>query len=235
MDIVWTKTLSLLDGDEHKGGQLFAALVKVVDLSKVASDMHDRITDTSWIKKMDVANQIAFNATSKRTIDKLVECIANRTSNNLSEDFGEYLISDAALEVMNSKFNHIKIPLAELIKEKISGNPGFDFHSEAPEKIIAYGEAKYSGIISRYADALKQITSFIELKKDDAELHLLRSFVSEQAVANYASGKKSYVAAFSITAADPEKVMANAIKSDHINSLANYDGLYLIGVFIDVK
>ena len=233
MKVLWGKEISV-PKDKAKGdGKLFAVLVEVADIAKIATDMHDRITETSWLNDLDVIDRTTFTATSAKTIEKLVECISSRRSDPLSEDFGEYLISDVALEALHSQYQHKKVPLAELLKEKISGNAGFDFHTETQFNVIAYGESKYSGSSTRYSDALKQISEFIQDKKDDIDLRLLNSFVSKDAVNNHIAGKKAYSAAFSINAKDPELIMNNVAASDYVMNLLACENLFLIGVVVN--
>src|SRR5690606_32332872 len=124
---------------------------------------------------------------ANKTIARLVNEILTKVENEVTEDFGEYLISDVAQNVLHTSFKHAKVPLAELLKEKLSNNMGFDFHTENRGSLIVYGEAKYSGSISPYANALTQIAEFIVDEKDMAELLHLRKFVTEDAANNAAT------------------------------------------------
>ena len=138
-----------------------------------------------------------------------------------------------AQDVLENSFSHRKVPLAELFKEKVSGNPGFDFHTESNSCMIAFGEAKYSGSENTYTKALTQIVDFISLAKDDMELTDLQRFVSTKAVENALNGNKAYIAAFSINAKRPETVFNNVLKSDLLTQLVLYPELYLIGVEVN--
>jgi hypothetical protein len=195
--------------------------------------MIETLSDTSWIEPLSATKKATFKATSERTIKKLVSNIHERVEGDkLTDDFGEYLVSDTALETLKQVYNHARVPLAELLKEKLTGNPGFDFHSECETQLISFGEAKYSGRSSPYNRALKQIKDFVGLRKDIAELIVLENFVSERATARCLDGKKSYTAAFSLNH-DPERMFNNAINNDHLAELLGHQELYLIGVEID--
>ncbi|MBG6288400.1 hypothetical protein I5I61_13175 [Pseudomonas nitroreducens] len=207
--------------------------VRISDIDVRAEEMLNAISDTSWIDGFGAVKKIAFQARAKRTVAKLVELIKSRSSSSLSTDFGEYLVSDSAQCVLDSSCSHTKVPLAELLKEKVSGNPGFDFHTESQTGFIAFGEAKYSGKRSPYTKALEQIIDFIGLEKDSAELDLLENFVSAEAVQRYIEGHKAYVAAFSINSDDPAGVLTSAISHAFTDKLLGYRELYLIGVEID--
>src|SRR5690606_33203838 len=102
-------------------------------------------------------------------------------------------------------------------------------------KLIAYGEAKYSGSSSPYAKAITQINEFIGDEKDDAELIILSKLVSSEAIDNAVEGKKAYVAAFSINAAKPDDIMDNALESEHIKTLLSFPEVYVIGIKVDAK
>ena len=213
---------------------VYIAHVTINDVDKRATEMVTAIADSSWIYRLNAVSKAAFEATSAKTIIKLTQNIANKIENDkLTEDFGEYLVSDTAQCVMENIFKHTKLPLAELIKPRISGNEGFDFHSECGDSFITFGEAKYSGTKSPYTKALSQIIDFIEQNKDVAELVVLTHLVSEEAATNCAKGFKSYAAAFSINAAKPDMIINNALKSSQMDSLLGHKKLYLIGVEVN--
>jgi len=207
--------------------------IKIKDLDSRAGEMLAAIQDTSWILPLDVVGQISFKARSQRTIEKLVRLIQERSESNVTAEFGEYLVSDSAQSVLSLHLSHKKVPLAELLKEKVSGNPGFDFHTESVAEFIAFGEAKYSGSANPYTNALEQIGDFIGLEKDSAELVMLQNFVSVNAVKNYVAGHKSYVAAFSINSESPGKILSNAVSHALVDPLLDHKELYIVGVEID--
>ncbi len=212
--------------------KLHVIQIEVDEVAVRAKEMIDVILDTSWISKLDLINQISYEARAKRTIDKLVREIFEKITDDVTEEFGEYLISLSAQDALEVLYSHKTIPLAELFKEKVIGNPGFDFHTESSDQIICFGEAKYSENVSRYSDALEQIIEFIGLGKDASELADLRNFVSENAINNATANKRGYVAAFSINAKNPSTIIHNALNSDYISSLSDCNELYLIGVVI---
>ena len=146
--------------------------------------------------------------------------------------FGEYVVSMTAQDSLEIEMHHRKVPLAEMFKEKISGNPGFDFHTEAQSNTIAFGEAKYSATDNPYTRALTQIIEFIELGKDTMELTDLSRFVSGTAINKAIGGQKAYVAAFSINSTNYDLVFRNILKSEYLKELLEYTEVYLIGAEI---
>ena len=230
MNIISFNVTSMADYLETATGQIFLIAIDITDLESRVKEMLEVALDTSWLESMDVIDRMGYEARSVRTVDKVTNEILNNVESDISEDFGEYMVSDVAQTALKTHLSHIRLPLAELIKEKITGNPGFDFHTESPEALVAFGEAKYSGVKNAHGRALKQINEFIQDKKDIQEFPDIRRFVTEAAIQNAAVGKKAYSAAFSITTEDVDVIMNNALTSIHMKTLLTYEAVYLIGV-----
>ncbi len=212
---------------------IYRARVKVSDVGGQAKEMIAAISDTSWLNSLEVVPKRTFEARAKGTIDKLVNGILAKVQDKVTEEFGEYLVSNSALQAVTRSLGHRPLPLAELLKEKITGNPGFDFHTESHTGYIAFGEAKYSGTNNPYTNAITQILKFIGDKKDEMEFAIIENFVTEEAMQKALDGEKAYIAAFSINATSPENVMDNAISSEHTRNLARHKEIYLVGVEIE--
>ncbi|WP_391091287.1 hypothetical protein [Vibrio sp. NH-UV-68] len=207
-------------------------LINIENIKARAEEMISIIEDICWLKDLGPVQKVSYEARATRTITKLVDNILKKVEDEVTEEFGEFMISASAQEALVAAFGHVKVPLAELLKEKITGNPGFDFHTETQDALIAFGEAKYSGKINPYRNALEQIRDFINLKKHDAELVDLQHFVSEEAVNNHLEKKTSYVAAFSINSKKPISIISNAFDSDYLKDILNEKEIYLIGVTV---
>ncbi len=214
---------------------IYVMHVLIDNLSEQVSEMIRLIMDKSWISKLSPVDKMSFDSRSKRTITKLVDEIFKKVTNTVTTDFGEYLVSMSAQTALENSLTHQRVPLAELFKEKVTGNPGFDFHTESHTTLVAFGEAKFSGDGSPYSNALSQIYKFISLEKDVAELSDLCKFVSEQAISSAMKNNKAYIAAFSLNAVNPDRIFKKILSSEDIKPILNYSELYLIGVEIDDK
>lgn len=205
--------------------------VKINNFIDIIDEFEKHITDTTWINSLNEIAQLAFKANVKKTINKVVnEIIAKVKSNSkLNEDIGEYLVSYGAQKSLEIEFKHSLIPLAELIKEKISGNPGFDYHSVSYNDILIFGEAKFSLENTPRNKALSQIVEFVD-DRDHAELLWLQPFLNENSLNNIKEGKKGYAAAFAYNNKDLNKTFENAINSDELEKLINHEEIYLIAV-----
>lgn len=230
MKLLSYKITEMSEYDQSATGSIYSLAIDLSDIELRVEEMHEVITDTSWLSPLDIIDHETYRARSKPTIEKIVNEILQNVESEISADFGEYMVSDSAQTVLAEEINHIRIPLAELIKEKISGNPGFDFHTETHDTLVAFGEAKYSGVANAHGKALKQINDFIIAEKDIQELSDIRRFVTDAAVKNAAHGRKAFCAAFSIVSDDVSGIMKNALESEHIAKLFCYEALYLVGV-----
>lgn len=233
MEIISFKNENMEDYNKTVDCDVFSIHVKIHDIGIRAKEMIAILSDKSWINELDIIPRKSYEARAERTIDKLINDILNKVVSTVTAEFGEFLISSTAQDSLEIKYSHTKVPLAELLKEKVTGNPGFDFHTESHTNLIAFGEAKYSGSINPYRNAMEQIADFITLKKDDAELVDLQYFVSDESIENIKKDKKAFIAAFSINSQNPIDIFSNALSSTYIDDLLAYDELYLIGIEID--
>ncbi len=191
------------------------------------------IDNMGWVKGLEPVDEVTLEARAEGTIKYFRKLLLEDFEDKVTSDLGEYIISDTAQQVLVKVYDHAKWPLAELIKEKITGNPGFDFHSESPNLLIVFGEAKYGAKSNPHGRAFKQINKFIHKKKDIQEFSLLKPFASQGAMNNAMEGNKSYAAAFSVNSSNPEKILHNALCSQSLEKLLEHPEVYLIGVILD--
>lgn len=219
--------------------KIYACLVSV-DASESISSIIKEINDKSWMAKLDIVDQISYEARLTETVKIIMrDCVKFSSDTNYNMyDYsvvGEYIVSKEGRRALVEEFNHKSIPLAELWKEKVSNNPGFDYHSESTANKIVFGEAKYKSSYNPYNDAISQVEYFIEEKKDCKELTDLKNFVSENATQNFLQSKKGFAIAFSVKGNSPIEIIDNAILSDKIVKIKDYDEFYIIGVVINDK
>lgn len=233
MEVIKAKKEDMSEYGRTTTCAVHAVHIKIKDIKICAQEMMTAFEDTNWIEKLNAVGKISISARSEKTIDKLVNTILKGVDDKVTEDFGEYVISYYGQHVLFENFTHVKVPLPEFWKEKITGNPGFDFHTETLGSTIAFGEAKYNSNSNPYTIAIDQIIDFVKNKKDDAELIDLEKFVSAFAVQRYIDGFKAYVIAFSLKAKTPETVFRNLLSSDLFEELLIHSEIYVIGIEIN--
>ena len=203
--------------------------IKIKDFRPIVEEFEAHITDTSWINSLDEISKITFKATSQKTIDKIVNDIIAKLTTSVNEDIGEFIVSYSAQLALEIEHSHKRIPIAELLKEKISGNPGFDYHTISTNNYLVFGEAKFSLDSTPRARALEQIEEFIN-DRDNAELLWLQPFLDGDTKANIIKGEKGYAAAFSYNNNNIVTTLNNALASDPIKEIIKHKELYLIAV-----
>ena len=196
--------------------------------------IYSEIFNKAWINKYEKSIiRKSIEERCNRTIEKINEKLKRCEDDKISSEAGEYIISILGKKALTEDLNYINIPLAELWKEKVTGNPGFDFHSESIENKIIFGEAKYVCGKNAYNSALSQIKAFIEVKKDLLEMANLYDLVSNLASDNFENGKKGYAAAFSSTKITTRELIKNILDNDSLQKLLVYDELILVSVNIN--
>lgn len=230
MEIVNIEKIDMTKYGKIAKGDVYKIHVRIDNVEERAKDLIKAISDKSWINGLDIVDQISYDARAGRTIIKLVTEIFEKVDTVVTEEFGEYLVSESARDSLCDNFRHIKLPLAEIWKEKKTGNPGFDFHTESQSQLISFGEAKYSSSTNPHTVAINQIVGFIAENKDKMELTDLKHFCSKDAITNAINGNKAFVAAFSVNGQQYNRIFDTALNSEGFEQLLNYPELYIIGV-----
>lgn len=209
--------------------------IKIKNIEKRISDLVKVISDTSWIDKMNsVFAQDSYRINVNRTVAELVNNVMKSVNDEITSELGEYLVSMSSQEVLCKELNHILIPLSELWKEKVKGNPGFDFHTQTPSELISFGEAKYSFNSNPYNTAIEQIKDFISLGKDVADLVHLENIpnVSTTALYQVKASIRAFSIAFSLNAQNIKLIIKNVVKKLKEANLLRHPEIFIIGVEI---
>lgn len=194
----------------------------------------EQLSNISWIEKiMPEELRISMKEKVEPTVEFLNKQLSENDNGIITSKTGEYFVSEIAREAIINEMDYKDIPLAELRKEQVSGNPGFDYHSENKENIIIFGEAKYVASQNAYGRALRQVVDFIKCKKDLKEISELRDFVSEEAIKNANLGRKGYAIGFSSYKTKSEELINNIKRSEHFSELVRYEEFVIVAVDIN--
>lgn len=208
---------------------------RVSEIQNIAYDMVQKISSNCWtFKLLDEDYKDSYWACAKPTIDHLVNNILSEVleKDTVTSKFGEYLISIGSQVTLEQTFNHESLPIAELWKEQLTGNPGFDFHTLTNTDFLAYGEAKFNAKNNPYSEAIEQISSFITDEKDLREYKELKNINTKVKSKHKLKENKAFIAAFSLNAQNYKLIFENALKHEDIKKLIEYPELYLIGIEI---
>lgn len=206
--------------------------IEIEDVTVTLSEILKTIMSLSWLKNFD-ADYLAksYEQRAQITINDIASKFAACDNGKLTKDAGEYVVSELAREIIVSELGYLDIPLAEFLGKKISGNPGFDFHSQNTNtETIIFGEAKYVSSHSAYPRALEQINEFIDDKKDLADIADLRDFCTPAALSRASNGFKGFAAAFSAKSTSSDSIIKSIKARSDFCELLKYDEVILVAV-----
>lgn len=201
------------------------------DLSITIREIINSLSDMSWISQFDQQYvRLSFEDRAKNTAKYLANKINSDDENQLTKDTGEYVVSELARQAIVSELKYMDIPLAELFKEQVSGNPGFDFYSANLDKVIIFGEAKYKSNENAYGRAMKQVDNFINNRQDISDLIDIRAFFEEESLNKVASGEKGYAVAFAAKSITSDSLIKNIIRNKYYKNLALHKEVIYLAV-----
>lgn len=210
--------------------------VAVNNLEPAVQSIIEIIADTSWVVGLvDEVTKQSFLACAEPTIQKLSNDLKGAVDSGVTSDIGEYVVSVVARYIIEAKYSYKALPLAEIIKEKVSGNPGFDYHHEKDELILIFGEAKYLTGKNAHNSAFKQVVDFIKSSKDMKEVVTLSSFLSENTKTNLTNGKKGFSMAFSTSGKsfNENRLIELVEQNTHLKSLIEHEEIIVVAVDIN--
>lgn len=202
------------------------------DLATTLTDILTALMNLSWLSKFDTDFEIgAFASRANKTIDDIKEKFNKCTDDKVTNDAGEYVVSELAREAIVNKLSYLDIPLGELLGKKKSGNPGFDFHSQNIDTdTIIFGESKYVASTTAYSSALPQMIRFINDGKDVEDLPELKPFCTSAALHRAYNGSKGFAAAFSAKRTSSDDIIDNITKRKDYQALLSYEEVILVAV-----
>lgn len=225
--------------------QVWFIRISIDNLQEIVTEIIRIIADVSWIEGLTSISKESFIARAQPTIDTLIKELTNyleSCDNKMIKTIGETVVSVSARSVIERSLQYRALPIAELIKQKVRGNPGFDFHHEKDELMIVFGEAKYVSNSNAYNRAISQIVKFIADKKHLKDIPDIERFVSPSVSNNIHSCQSDrdrfcYSAAFSIVGKnlDDQKLINNIKNNDHFKELVSQNHKELVLVAVDIN
>ena len=191
------------------------------NLSVTIRDIITSLSNLSWIAKFDKSYiRNSFFKRAEDTAEYLADKILKDDGDKITEDSGEYVVSELAREALVIELKYLYVPLAELFKEQVSGNPGFDFYSANKEKVIIFGEAKYSSGRNAYGIGMEQVDRFIREGQDVSDLNDIDKFFEEESLKLADNGDKAYAIAFAAKGTASDMIIKGIIRNKHYKDIA---------------
>ena len=191
------------------------------NLSVTIRDIITSLSNLSWIAMFDKSYiRNSFFKRAEDTAEYLADKILKDDGDKITEDSGEYVVSELAREALVIELKYLDVPLAELFKEQVSGNPGFDFYSANKEKVIIFGEAKYSSGRNAYGIGMEQVDRFIREGQDVSDLNDIDKFFEEESLKLADKGDKAYAIAFAAKGTASDMIIKGIIRNKHYKDIA---------------
>lgn len=207
--------------------------VEPIDLQATLKDIINTLSDLSWISRFDEEYiRESFTVRALPTISDITKKLTASSSDKVSSDAGEYVVSELSRNAIVSQLNYLSVPLAELYSKQVSGNPGFDFHTQNDCEILIFGEAKYLSGRNAYGTGLKQVVEFINDRKDIKDISDLRDFFSPATLEKVSQGTKGFAIGFSAKEISSDTLINNITNNHDYKVLLAYEEIVLVAVNI---
>lgn len=211
--------------------QLKFIRIQPTDIKMTLREVFNSLSNLCWIDSFDQSYmKNSYKQRAERTIAHIANNIITGCEDKITEDSGEYVVSELARKSIVETYNYLDIPLAELFKKQKRGNPGFDFYTENTCYTILFGEAKYKSHTNAHASALNQLNKFEQAKSDIEDLVELKEFCSEAALINADKGQKGYIAAFSATQIKTSVLIRHIVKNNDFKALSKFNELICVAI-----
>ena len=209
--------------------------LRVTDVSLTIQDVYNSLCDASWVNRLTVYSSVkdAYRLRVTQTSERIKDDFQNGNG-VIDADTGEYVVSESARRYLVDQLHYMDIPLAELMKQRIIGNQGFDFFSMNMNEVLLFGEAKYrgNGDESGSSEALGQIHEFVfgDAPRDVSDIAELQAFLTEAADRNFRENQKGYVAAFTTWQESDEHVIRRITQHPDFASLTQFPELICVAI-----
>ena len=227
------KVVDFLKIDEEKGKNVFFLRVDPDDIAVTLRDIIDVLSDLSWISRFDKPYlQESYKTRAETTAKLICKKIEEGVASGVYGDAAEYIVSEIARETLVKHLKYKDIPLGELFKEQVSGNPGFDYFTANLSDVIIFGEAKYLAAQNAYGTGMRQVARFIKEGRDKADIADIQNFFSDNALTGVYNGTKGFSIAFSAKNTTSAALIQNIKKNTNYEDLSKYQELIFVAVNI---
>jgi len=218
---------------EHSGNCSITFIrIDPENLQDTLSKVIEALIDLSWLSRFDQDYlKDSFRQRANETIADIQKKISDCADDKVTKEAGEYVVSELARQSLIYNMNYLDIPLSELLGMKVSGNPGFDFHSQNNgTHTVIFGEAKFNSRQSAYDSAIKQISQFILNKKDIKQIADLHPFCTQEALTRANSGYKGFAIAFSAKSTSSDALIASILLHTNFKELSEHVEIVIVAV-----
>lgn len=202
------------------------------NLQDTLADIMETLMDLSWLSCFDEDYmRSSFKIRAEKTIADIQKKFSDCSDDSVTKEAGEYVVSELARQSLLDQMSYLHIPLSELLGMKISGNPGFDFHSQNKvTNTVIFGEAKFNSRQSAYSPAITQVTEFIKDKKDIMQVADLNRFCTPSALSRANDGFKGFAIAFSAKSTPSDRMIKSILSHPDFTKILPFEEIIIVAV-----
>lgn len=216
------------DADDDKMRISYYAVEIDGELAAFVSGVMEILHNMSWMNDLvkDCDMEDVYRLHAEKTIQAIDNAIEMAKVNpdiddGLATEFRELAVSICSQAALRLARSVRVLPLSELLKEKVRGNPGFDFHAIEQNGMLIFGESKYRRAGRGYGEALRQVADFLKDLKPLSDIAVLRDFAPRDTIEMLRKGRFEVGVGFSTAG-----VNHRACK-DSIMNIREKDSLFL--------
>lgn len=207
--------------------------VNPTDIKLTLKNVLDSLMNLSWLSNFDKDYLVdSYKLRCEQSIKHIATNIIKQNDSSVTRSSGEYVVSELARISVVDTHSYLDIPIADLFKKQIVGNPGFDFYTLNANKNILFGEAKYITKQSGHLSALKQSYNFYIQKQHITEIADIRDFFCKDSLENCNKDEIGFMVAFSAKKTTTANFIKIIKKNPNYQELIKFKEVILIAVNI---
>lgn len=203
------------------------------DIKLTLKNVLDSLMNLSWLSNFDEDYLVdSYKLRCEQSIEHIATNIIKQNDSSVTRSSGEYIVSELARSSVVDTHSYLDIPIADLFKKQIAGNPGFDFYTLNSNKNILFGEAKYIAKQSGHLSALNQSYNFYTQKQHVTEIADIQNFFCKESLANCKKDEIGFMVAFSAKKTTTKNFIDIIKKNPNYQELIRFKEVILIAVNI---
>lgn len=201
------------------------------DIKITLRNVLDSLMNKSWLSKFDkLYLKDSYDKRCDESIEYISTNIIKNDESSVTKSSGEYVVSELSRYSVVETYNYLDIPIADIIKKQVTGNPGFDFYTLNASKNILFGEAKYIAKQSAHLSALNQSFNFYTQKQHITEIPDIQNFFCDESLSNCHKDEIGFIVSFSAKSTSTSKLIEFIKANDSYNELKKFKELILVAV-----
>ena len=207
--------------------------INPTDIKLTLKTVLDSLMNLSWLSNFDEDYLVnSYKLRCEQSIKHIATKIIKQNDSSVTRSSGEYVVSELARSSVVDTHSYLDVPIADLFKKQIAGNPGFDFYTLNANKNILFGEAKYIAKQSGHLSALKQSYKFYTQKQHITEIADIEKFFCKDSLANCTKDEIGFMVAFSAKKTTTANFIKIIKKNPNYQELIKFKEVILIAVNI---